>query len=132
MEQPLDDGGRRHVRLEEERGAAKVSNVADARRGRITNVILFTDPESKAEALRVRLTARAAGARTPGNAPCATASTRTALRERGGAPLPRLPEVGVEDAADGHKGVARAAAGADAWKRGVRDRVDDDLNLVSQ
>ena len=63
MEQPLDDGGRRHVRLEEERGAAKVSNVVDARRGRITNVILFTDPESKAEALRVRLTARAVGAR---------------------------------------------------------------------
>ena len=63
MEQPLDDGGRRHVRLEEERGAAKVSNVVDARRGSITNVILFTDPESKAEALRVRLTARAVGAR---------------------------------------------------------------------
>ena len=46
-----------------ERGAAKVSNVVDARKGRITNVIKFTDPESKADALRVRLTAKAVGAR---------------------------------------------------------------------
>ena len=46
-----------------ERGAAKVSNVVDARKGRITNVIQFTDPESKADKLRVRLTAKAVGAR---------------------------------------------------------------------
>jgi len=44
-----------------DRGAAKVSNVVDAKRGRITNVIKFLDPESKANALRVSLTARAVG-----------------------------------------------------------------------
>ena len=48
-----------------ERGAAKVSNVVDARKGRITNVIKFTDPESKADALRVRLTAKAVGGAAP-------------------------------------------------------------------
>ena len=37
--------------------------MVDARKGRITNVIQFTDPESKADKLRVRLTAKAVGAR---------------------------------------------------------------------
>ena len=44
-----------------ERGAAKVSNVVDARRGKITNVIAFEDPSNKVATLRVRLSARAAG-----------------------------------------------------------------------
>ncbi|KAH8073681.1 PAP fibrillin [Aureococcus anophagefferens] len=44
-----------------ERGAARVSNVVEARRGKITNIIAFESPASKVETLKVRLSAKPVG-----------------------------------------------------------------------
>ena len=44
-----------------ERGAARVSNVVEARRGKITNIIAFESPASTVETLKVRLSARPVG-----------------------------------------------------------------------
>ena len=44
-----------------ERGAARVSNVVDAKRGKITNVIAFESPTSKVDTLKVRLRTKAIG-----------------------------------------------------------------------